>query len=91
MSNSTLPPLAYGPVGDPDSKDDFEWAQSRMPDGWHVEGQVLPDPRVSFVAFRVPAHTSWWAMATTRDGRSVKAVGYSVGLALADLVRKVPR
>ncbi len=33
--------LSYGPVGNPDSKDRFEWAQARMPDGWHVEGQYL--------------------------------------------------
>ena len=33
--------LARGPVGDPDSDDPFEWAQARMPDGWHVEGQHL--------------------------------------------------
>jgi hypothetical protein len=31
----------YGPHGDLDSKDKFEWAQARMPEGWHVEGQVI--------------------------------------------------
>jgi hypothetical protein len=33
--------LEYGPVGNPDSTDPFEWAQARMPEGWHVEGQRL--------------------------------------------------
>ena len=31
----------YGPHGNPDSKDPFEWAQARMPEGWHVEGQII--------------------------------------------------
>jgi hypothetical protein len=35
------PELSYGPVGDPDSRDPFEWAQARAPEGWHVEGQVI--------------------------------------------------
>lgn len=31
----------YGPVGDPNSRDPFERAQARVPEGWHVEGQVI--------------------------------------------------
>jgi hypothetical protein len=35
--------LTYGPVGDPNSRDPFEYAQAHAPDGWHVEGQVFRD------------------------------------------------
>ena len=35
--------LQRGPIGNPESADPFEWAQARMPDGWHVEGQHLYD------------------------------------------------
>jgi hypothetical protein len=34
-------PFCYGPIGDPNSTDPFEWAHARMPEGWHVEGQVV--------------------------------------------------
>jgi hypothetical protein len=34
--------LKYGPVGDPNSTDRWERTQARMPDGWHVEGQIVP-------------------------------------------------
>jgi hypothetical protein len=71
----------YGPVGDPNSRDPFEFAQARMPEGWHVEGQVLP------------AWRGWRAFATPVDRRLpfVTADGYTPGLALANLIRKVPR
>lgn len=49
--------LKYGPVGNPNSPDPYEWAQARMPQGWHVEGQI--------VGGRM--------MATTRDGLKVYA------------------
>jgi hypothetical protein len=41
QNKEALALLTYGPVGDPDSTDPFEWAQARMPEGWHVEGQEL--------------------------------------------------
>lgn len=73
--------LRYRPVGDPTSTDPFEWAQARMPDGWHVEGQVLP--------MLGGGHE---ARATKRTGEVaflVKAVGYTMGMALANLPRVV--
>jgi hypothetical protein len=49
----------YGPVGDPESEDPWERAQSQMPEGWHVEGQRWGNT----------------VQATTKDGRSVVAYG----------------
>ena len=72
--------LKYGPVGDPASADPFEWAQARMPEGWHVEGQVVPSG----------PWAGWYAEAGTAGRReAVGAIGYTPGLALANLVRHV--
>lgn len=95
--------------------DPFEWAQSRMPEGWYVEGQVLPIMRTFYLGEDVEG--GWFASAIRndvdqpcdcvfggwfrRDGRGgvtlrdcrrhrpVLAYGYTIGFALANLVRKV--
>ena len=78
--------LKYGSVGDPNSSDPWEFAQARMPDGWHVEGQVLPLGGGTKRGYR--------AFATKSQGKDryplvVEAIGYSMVLALANLPRRV--
>ncbi|MDP3972349.1 MAG: hypothetical protein Q8P61_05485 [Candidatus Nanopelagicales bacterium] len=75
--------LKYGPVGDPESRDPWEFAQARMPEGWHAEGQVLGLSRgIGYRAFATKR----------REGRNslvVEAIGYTMALALANLPRRV--
>ena len=54
-----------------------------MPEGWHVEGQVLPLAHVGYRAFATKP------TAPDKNRLIVEAVGYTPALALANLPRRV--
>ena len=70
--------LSYGPVGDPESRDPFEYAQAHAPEGWHVEGQMFPIPRLSWRDD--PRRALGWRMLASRQNKTgiVQAIGWHV-------------
>ena len=75
--------LKYGPVGDPQSEDPFEYAQAHAPGGWHVEGQMFGLP---FVGWMMEANGPPLP-GGERPWRT--AFGYTRRLAAANLIRKM--
>ena len=63
-------------------------AETYMPDGWKVSGQILPWP-VGTRRYGNDPTSGWYALATSPAGVRVIAIGYTMELALSALVVKV--